>query len=77
MAERIALVDLEERFAGDKDKKELDKLLRELDGYIVETKKALDGGLPPEEFRNVAKYHAALEQARDTAIRVWALNVKV
>ena len=51
--------------------------MSELDGYIVEAKKALDGGLPPEEFRNVAKYRAALEQARDTAIRVWGLNVKV
>ncbi len=77
MAEQIVLVELEERFAGDKDKKELNKLLSELDGYIAEAKKALDAGLPPQEYRNLAKYHAALEQARETAIRVWALNVKI
>lgn len=77
MAERIALVGLEERFAGDKDKTELNKLLGELDGYITQAKKALDGGLPPQEYRNVAKYHVALEQARETAVRVWALNVKL
>lgn len=77
MAQQIALVGLEERFAGDRDKTELKKLLSELDGYIAEAKKALDAGLPPQEYRNLAKYHAALQQARDTAIRVWALNVKI
>jgi hypothetical protein len=76
MAEQISLVGLEERFAKDKDKTELNKVLAELDGYIAEAKKALDGGLPPKEFRSLSKYHAALEQARETTVRVWALNVR-
>jgi hypothetical protein len=75
--ERVALVGLEERFAGDKSKVELNKVLAELDGQLVQTKRALDAGLAPQEFRNMSKYRTALEEARDVATKVWILSVKL
>jgi hypothetical protein len=75
--EQPALVDLERRLAGDKDKVELNKLIAELDGYIAGAKKALDSGLIPPEFRAMSKYCTALEQARDAATKVWMLTVEL
>jgi hypothetical protein len=74
--QRPLLTELEERFATDKDKTELGKLLAELDGYAAQAKKALDGGLPPEEFRCVSKYHAALEKAHEAARLAWELAAR-
>ena len=72
MAEKMALLGIEERFANDKNKAELNKLLAELDGYMAATKKALDGGLPPEQFRNLSRYFQALQEAREVAPKIWA-----
>lgn len=75
--ERPTMVELEERFVKDKDKSELNKLLKELDGYLSAVKKELDRGLPPEEYRKLSRYRTALEQARDAALRGWAMTVKL
>ena len=75
--EQVALVGLEERFAGDSSKAELNKVIAELDGYIAQAKKTLDGGLPPEEFRKMSRYRIALEEAREMAPKVWALSRKI
>jgi hypothetical protein len=75
--ERPALTGLEERFAKDKDKTELNKVLAEIDGYLAATKKALDSGLPPAQFRSVNKYRVALESARDAANKAWLMLVKL
>jgi hypothetical protein len=77
MADKVTMVGLEERLAGDKDKVELNKLIAELDGYLAVAKKALDAGLKPEEFRNMSKYRDALQQARDVAPLVWASSVNM
>ena len=74
---RAALTELEERFANDKDKSELTKIIKELDGYLAQVKKALDGGTSPAEFQKLSKYRAALEQARETISMVWAASVKL
>ena len=75
-AERPALVGLEERLARDTNKTELNRLVAELDGYMSQAKKALDGGLPPQQFRALTKYRAALEQARDVANKAWLMLCK-
>jgi len=75
--ERVALTGLEERFASDRNRVELNKVLKELDGYIAQVKKALDGGVAPAEFQKLSKYRAALEQAHEAATRAWALSVKL
>jgi hypothetical protein len=74
MAERMALVELEERFAKDKDKVELKKVQAELASYHTQVKKVLDTGVSPQEFRSLDKYRAALEQARDLAHAVWVTS---
>jgi len=74
---RTALTELEERFANDKDKSELAKVIKELDGYLAQVKKTLDAGAPPAEFQKLSKYRVALEQARETVNIVWAASVKV
>jgi flagellar biosynthesis chaperone FliJ len=76
MAERMALVELEERFAKDKDKDkvELKKVQAELASYHTQVKKVLDTGVSPQEFRSLDKYRAALEQARDLAHAVWVTS---
>jgi hypothetical protein len=73
---RPLMVDLEERFAKDKDKVELNKLLAELNGYAAQAKKAIDAGLPPQEFRAVTKYRTALEHASEAATLAWAATVR-
>jgi hypothetical protein len=76
--QKIHLTELEEKLAGDKSKTELTKLYADLDKYIADAKKALDGGLPPEDFRNISKYRASLEAARnEVAPMVWALSVNL
>jgi hypothetical protein len=74
--QRPLLLALEERFATDKDKTELGKVLAELDSYAAQAKKAIDGGLPPQEFRSISKYHAALEKAHEVANVGWELTVR-
>jgi len=74
---RAALTGLEDRFANDKDKSELNKVIKELDGYLAQVKKTLDAGAPPAEFQKLSKYRVALEQARETVNIVWAASVKV
>ena len=74
---RAALTGLEDRFANDKDKSELTKVIKELDGYLAQVKKTLDAGAPPAEFQKLSKYRVALEQARETVNIVWAASVKV
>jgi type III secretion system YseE family protein len=74
---RAALTGLEDRFANDKDKSELNKVIKELDGYLAQVKKALDGGASPAEFQKLSKYRTALEQARETVSMVWAASVKL
>jgi hypothetical protein len=76
-AQRPTMVELEDKLAKDKDKKELNRLLAELDGYLAQSKKALDAGLPPKEFRAMSKYRNALEQARDVASKAWLMLCKV
>jgi len=75
--ERVALTGLEERFAGDRDRVELNKVLKELDGYLAQVKKSLDAGVAPAEFQKLSKYRAALEQAHEAATKAWALSVKL
>ena len=75
--ERAGLTGLEERFAHDKDKSELNKVLKELDGYLAQVKKTLDAGTPPAEFQKLTKYRAALEQARETLTMVWSASIKL
>jgi len=75
--ERAGLTGLEERFAHDKDKSEFDKVMKELDGYLAQVKKALDSGVPPAEFQKLTKYRAALEQARESLTMVWSASVKL
>jgi hypothetical protein len=77
MAEKIHLTAIEEKLAADKDRVELFKLYAELDKYMADAKKALDGGLPPDDFRNITKYRASLEAARDVAPLIWALSVNL
>ena len=74
---RAALTELEERFANDKDKSELNKVIKELDGYLAEVKKTLDTGTSPAEFQKLSKYRTALEQARETVPVVWAASIKL
>jgi len=74
---RAALTELEERFANDKDKAELTKVIKELDGYLAEVKKTLDAGTSPTEFQKLSKYRTALEQARETINVVWAASIKL
>lgn len=74
--QRPFLLALEERLATDKDKTELGKLLAELGSYAALAKKAIDGGLPPEEFRSVSKYYAALEKAQEAASLAWESTVR-
>ena len=75
--ERAGLTELEERFAHDKDKSELDKALKELDGYLAQVKKTLDTGVPPAEFQKLTKYRAALEQARESLNMIWSASIKL
>ena len=74
---RAALTELEERFANDKDKTELTKVIKELDGSLAQVKKTLDTGIAPAEFQKLSKYRVALEQARETINMVWAASVKL
>ena len=74
MAQRAALVDLEERFAKDKDKVELKKVQAELAGYHAEVKKVLDKGVSPQEFRALDKYRTSIEQAQALVEVVWATS---
>ena len=74
---RAALTELEERFANDKDKSELNKVIKELDGYLAEVKKTLDTGTSPAEFQKLSKYRTALEQALETVPMVWAASIKL
>jgi len=71
-----AFTGLEERFVSDKDKNELNKVLKELEGYIAQAKKALDGGVSPADFQKLSKYRVALEQAHDCVSLVWTASVK-
>lgn len=68
---------LEEKLAGDKDKVELNKILKELEGYQAQVKKALDAGVPPAEYQKLSKYQAALEQAHYAVGMVWSVSVKL
>ena len=74
---RAALTELEERFANDKDKTELAKVIKELDGHLAQVKEALDAGIAPAEFQKLSKYRTALEEARETVSIVWAASVKL
>lgn len=67
----LSLLAMEDRLAGDQDKKELNGLLATLDGYLADVGKTLDAGLPPEEFRAMSKYRQALEEAKIVAERAW------
>lgn len=69
--EKLSLLAMEDRLAGDRDKKELNGLLATLDGYLADARKTLDAGLPPEEFRAMSKYRQALEEAKIVAERSW------
>ena len=77
MPERPTLTGLEDRFANDKDKSELTKVIKELDGYLAQVKATLDAGASPAEFQKLSKYRTALEQARETVNIVWAASVKL
>ncbi|HYD04674.1 MAG TPA: EscE/YscE/SsaE family type III secretion system needle protein co-chaperone [Reyranella sp.] len=74
---RAALTELEERFANDKDKTELAKVIKELDGHLAQVKEALDAGIAPAEFQKLSKYRTALEEARETVSIVWAASVRL
>jgi type III secretion system YseE family protein len=74
---RPKLTKLEERFSKDKDRTELNKLQKELEGYQAEVKKALDRGVSPAEYQKLSKYQTALQQAHDALPVVWAGNVKL
>lgn len=76
MSGRTTLVGLEDRFVQDRDGVERDKVVAELDGYLAAARKAMDRGLPPEEFRNLAKYRSALECARESVGKVWRMLVE-
>jgi hypothetical protein len=74
---RPKLTGIEERFIGDKDRTELNKVVRELDGYQAEVKKALDGGVSPAEYQKLSKYKTALDEARSALDVIWAGSLKI
>lgn len=67
-----AMLDMEEKLAQDDDGAYRKKVRDILDKHAGEVKRALDAGLPPNEFERAKKIEEAIQAASVTIDGVWA-----
>jgi type III secretion system YseE family protein len=71
MEEPLAMLDMEERLKDDTDGVYLKEILDRLAVSSDEIKKALDQGLPPDEFQVMGALKDAVQDASKVVKSVW------
>ena len=69
--ENLPLVPLEGELRDDADGHKRDALLQRIEAHAAELKRAMDAGVPPQEFTRLQGLHEALEAAARVVVVGW------
>lgn len=65
------LLDIEENLKKDRDGTYKKEIMDQFAAHLSQIKRAMDSGLPPEEFQKMEKLKNAVDAASDVVEKVW------